>query len=341
MKAKILFIERKFWRKNFAAFSLEKIFEQVARLLPAEKFEPAIVKVPYGNGFPDIIKNLLFFRKSEADIYHITGMIHYLALKMPPEKTVLTIHDLGFLQNEGRLKRFIIKKLFLDLPVKRLKYITTVSEATRKSILEHTQCPPEKIRIIENPVQEHYLNPAKKEFNKECPTILQIGITPNKNIPNLIKALKGINCRLRIIGNLTDDLISALENGGIDYENAYGLDDLEMRREYENADIVSFCSTFEGFGLPIIEAHSMQTPVITSDISPLREVSNGAAFLANPAAVESIREGILKIIDDDDFREQIVRKGFENAKRFEPRQIAGLYEKLYLELLKENGKQQL
>ena len=89
MKARILYIERKFWKKNFVAFSLEKIFEQIAKLLSADKFETSIVKVPYGNSFPDIIKNLLFFRKTEADIYHITGMIHYLALVLPPEKTVL------------------------------------------------------------------------------------------------------------------------------------------------------------------------------------------------------------------------------------------------------------
>jgi len=333
MKAKILFIERKFWKKNFAAFSLEKVFEQIARLLSSDKFETSIIKVPYGNSFIDILKNILFFKKSEADIYHVTGQIHYLTLVLPPNRTVLTIHDIGFLQHDRKLNRLIIKKLFLDLPLKRLKFVTTVSETTKKSILENTDCAPEKIRVIENPVQEHYLQSEKKAFNKACPTILQIGITANKNIPNLIKALKGINCRLKIIGNLTEDLIDALEAGNINYENAYGLDDSQMRSEYEKADIVSFCSTFEGFGLPVIEAQAMQTPVITSNISPLKEVSNGAAFLADPYDVSSIREGILKIINNDDFREQIIRKGLANVKRFEPQQIAGLYEKLYLEIL--------
>jgi glycosyltransferase involved in cell wall biosynthesis len=336
MKAKILFIERKFWKKNFAAFSLEKIFEQIARLLPADKFESSIVKVPYGNSFLDILKNILFFKKSPADIYHVTGQIHYLALVLPPNRTVLTIHDIGFMQHDRKLHRYIIKKLFLDLPVKRLKYVTTVSETTKKAILENTGCPPEKIRVIVNPVQEHYLKSEKREFNKDCPTILQIGITPNKNIPNLIKALDGINCRLRIIGNLTEDLISVLENAKIKYENAFGLDDSEMRNEFEKADIVSFCSTFEGFGLPIIEAQAMQTPVITSNISPLKEVSNGAAFLANPYDVSSIREGFLKIINDDDFRSQIIHQGLENIKRFEPRSIAALYERLYQEILRES-----
>ena len=336
-KAKILYIERKFWKKNFAAYSLEKVFEQVAKLLSPERFEASMVKVPFGNSFPDILKNILLFRKPAADIYHVTGQIHYLTLVLPSDRTVLTIHDTGFLQTEGKLSRFIIKKLFLDFPVKRLRYITTVSESTKRSILENTNCPPEKIRIIENPVQEHYLKSAKRQFNKECPTILQIGITPNKNIPNLIKAIEGINCRLRIIGNLTEDLMSALKSGGINYENAFGLDDSAMRDEFENADLVAFCSTYEGFGLPIIEAQAMQTAVLTSNLSPMREVSGGAAFLADPHNVNSIRKGFLKIINDDDFREKIIKEGLENVKRYEPSFIAGLYEKLYREILSDLG----
>lgn len=336
MKARILYIERKFWRKNFAAFSLEKIFEQIAKLLPSERFETEIVKVPYGNSFLDILKNLFFFRRSDAEIYHITGQIHYLALILPPEKTVLTIHDTGFMQNDRKLNRLIIKKLFLDLPVKRLKFITAVSETTKNSIIENTGCQPEKIRVIENPLQKHYLQSEKKPFNKTCPTILQIGITPNKNIPNLIKALDGIKCRLKIIGNKTGELESLLKAGKIDYEYAHGLSDSEMRAEYERADIVAFCSTFEGFGLPIIEAQAMQTPVITSSISPLKEVSGGAAYLADPNNVSDIRAGILKVLENEEFREDIIKQGIANVKRFEPQYIAGLYEKLYEEILSES-----
>ncbi len=333
MKARILYIERKFWKKNFAAFSLEKIFEQISKLLPTERFETEIVKVPFGNSFLDILKNLLFFKKFDVDIYHVTGQIHYLALILPPDKTVLTIHDTGFMQNDRKLNRFIIKKLFLDLPVKRLKFITAVSETTKKSIIENTGCQPEKIRVIENPLQQHYLQSEKKTFNKDCPTILQIGITPNKNIPNLIKALNGIKCSLKIIGNRADELENLLKAGKIDYKFAHGLSDAEMRAEYEQADIVAFCSTFEGFGLPIIEAQAMRTPSITSNISPLKEVSAGAAYLADPFEVSDIRKGILKIINDDDFREDIIKRGLENVNRFDPQYIAGLYEKLYTELL--------
>ena len=79
----------------------------------------------------------------------------------------------------------------------------------------------------------------------------------------------------------------------------------------------------------------MQIPVVTSNISPMKEVSGGAAFLADPFEVASIKEGILKIINDDDYRSRIIKEGTQNIKRFEPQLIAGLYEKLYLEILSE------
>ena len=335
MKAKIIFIERKYWKKNFLAFSIEKIYEQIAKKLPAEKFESSFIKVKYGNSFVDMLKNLLFFEKPPADIYHITGHIHYLALTLPKQKTIVTIHDLEFLKIRTGLRRFVIKKLYLDLPIWRLKYVTTVSEATKKEILAITNVSETKIRVIENPLQEQYLTSKKKTFNKNRPTILQVGIAHNKNIPNLIKALDGIDCCLRIIGNLPEELSSLLKESPVKFENAFGLDDQEMKSEYENADIVSYCSTNEGFGLPIIEGQAMQTPVITSNISPMKEVSGGAAFLANPNDVLSIKEGILKIIDDDEFREDIIRRGLENVKRFEPQSIADLYEELYQKVLSE------
>jgi len=337
MKIKILFIERKYWRKDFFAFSLEKVFEQVSKLLPTDKFESSIVKVPFGNSFIEILKNLIFFEKSDADIYHITGQIHYLSLILPPSKTVLTIHDLGFLNNDRKISKYLVKKLFLDLPVKRLKYITTVSETTREGILKNTGCSPEKIRVIENPIQQHYINGKQKDFNKECPTILQIGITENKNLYRLIKALKGIRCRLKIIGNLTPELISALSKDEINYENAFGLDDLSMRKEFENADLMTFCSTFEGFGLPIIEAQGMKVPVITSNISPMKEVAGGGACLVDPFDESDIRKGLLKIFHDDEFRDGIIRKGSENIERFLPENITQSYQKLYFEIVSSNN----
>jgi glycosyltransferase involved in cell wall biosynthesis len=224
--------------------------------------------------------------------------------------------------------------LFLDLPVKRLKYITAISEATKNEIIKYTNCAAEKIRLIENPLRENFLAETDKEFNSNCPTILQIGTAPNKNVINLVRALKDIKCRVKIIGRVDTELMNELKHNRIDFEQNFDLADAEIKDEYAKADIVAFCSTYEGFGLPVIEAQAMRTAVITSNISPLREVSGGAAMLVNPSNVSEIRKGILRLINDKIYRKNLLEKGLENAKRFEPKAIAGLYENLYQEMIK-------
>ena len=331
MRTKILFIERKFWE----FVSIEKVFRQIAANLSKEKFEYSFCQMPFGNSLVEVVKNLLFFRKSDADIYHITGHIHYISLVLPRNRTVLTIHDLGFLHTRTGLRRYILKKLFLDLPVRKLKYITAISQTTKDEIIKFTGCNEEKIRLIENPIRE-FRNTEKTTFNKECPTILQIGTMSNKNLPNLISALNGIVCKLRIIGKLNEIILSELVDNKIDFSNAFDLDDDEMEQEYSKADIVAFCSTYEGFGLPIIEGQKMKTPVITSNLSPMKEVSGGAAYLADPFNVESIKEGILKIIREAEYREHLIQNGIINAKRFNQYEIAEKFENLYAEILSNN-----
>ena len=328
MKTKILFIERKFWE----FVSIEKVFRTVAENLSKDEYEIEFQQMPNGNHFFDVIKNLIFFRKKKSDIYHITGHIHYIALILPADRTVLTIHDLGFLHTRKGLRRIILKKLLLDLPVKKLKYITAVSEATKNEIVKITGCDEKKIQIIENPVQDVFFTGEEKPFNKFNPTILQIGTSINKNLANTIKALNGINCLFKIIGRLTKDTIALLIENKICYENDFDLEDDEIKTEYFEADIVVFCSKYEGFGLPIIEAQAMKKPVVTSCVSPLKEISGEAAFMANPDDYLHIREGILKIINDESYRKEIVEKGFKNVERFKPNKITKMYEKIYKDL---------
>ena len=280
-----------------------------------------------------MLKNFVFYRRPKTDIFHITGQIHYITLIFPPEKTVLTIHDLAFLHTRAGIRRFILKKILLDLPVRKLKFITTVSEATKKEIIAQTDCDTDKIRVIENPVDDIFFAGDKKNFNAESPAILQIGTQPHKNLPNLIKAVEGINCRLIIIGKLTEELRSMLDEKQIKFENKYNLDDRAVQSEYQKADIVTFCSFYEGFGLPIVEAQAMKTPVVTSDIEPMRTVAGEGAYLADPNDFLSIRTGIKRIIDDKIFRENLIQKGLKNVERFRPEKIAGQYEALYEEIL--------
>jgi glycosyltransferase involved in cell wall biosynthesis len=329
MKPKIVFVERKFWE----SVSLEKVFAQIDKSIHKDKFETSFVQLPYLNNLLGIVKNFVFFKKPEADIYHITGHIHYIALILPKKKTVLTIADLTILRTRKGLRRFIIKKLFFDLPVKKIKYITAISEATKNEIVQSTNCERKKIRVIEIPLQDILYLDAKKTFNIKCPTILQIGTAPHKNIANLVKALKGVNCRLKIIGKLNEELLNELKINEIEFANDFDLDDGEIKDEYQKADVVTFCSIYEGFGLPIIEAQAMRTPVVTSNLSPMKEVAGGGAVLVNPEDILSIRDGILRLINDKSLRDKLVAQGLKNIKRYETSRVASQYESLYREII--------
>ena len=329
MTKKVLFIER----QSDGLLSIEKVFREIAAKLSPDKYDSAFQRLPFGNRLGGVVRNLIFFRHGHADVFHVTGHIHYIALLLPPDRTLLTVHDLRFLYNRNRLKRYVLKKLFLDLPIKRLKYVTAVSRATQEEIVRYTACPADKIRLIDNPLQNYLVPGNKQPFRENCPTILQVGTMENKNLPNLARALEGMDCRLRIIGKLDDRQRRALDKSKISYENESDLNDTEMRKAYESADIVTFCSTYEGFGLPIIEAQALSTPVVASDISPLREVSGGAACLVDPHDPSAIRAGIFKVISDATYRQELVRSGLVNVRRFDPRLIAVRYENLYDEIL--------
>lgn len=172
-----------------------------------------------------------------------------------------------------------------------------------------------------------------KPFNENCPDILQIGTMKNKNLLRLCEALEGINCRLRIIGRLDDEQRRSLSDHSIDFTNAFDLDDEAIKGEYEKADLVVFCSTLEGFGLPIIEAQAMGKPVVTSRIEPMISTSGKAAILVDPLDWESIRKGVKAVIDDGELRLDLIERGRKNAERFAPHKVAAEYERLYDEML--------
>lgn len=337
MKTKVLYIERRF--REFV--SIEKVFRQVAESLPGEEFETGFEQLPHGNSVSGILRNLLKYRPARADVYHITGHIHYMALRLPPERTVLTIHDLGFLHTSKGLRRWALKKLFLDWPVARMRYVTAISEATRDEIVSETGCREDKVRVIENPLFEELREREKRPLGGRLPEILQVGTAPHKNLRNLALALAGLECRLRVIGRLSKNEREMLEDLEIDFDNEHGLDEREMLERYQNADLVAFCSTYEGFGLPLIEAQATGTPVVTSDISPLREVAGGGALLVDPASPEEIRKAIKEVLEKEHVRKELVARGRRNVRRFEPRKIGLEYASVYRRITHERNTQDL
>lgn len=330
---KVVFFQRK--KHPFGNFSLEFIFEDVRARLSTKIL--AVKKESFfaSTGFFPRLFNILEASFFQTDVNHITGDIHYISFLLKKNKTILTILDCGFLNIEESIKKRVLKFFWLTMPISRVKYITTISEASKKDILKHSDCNPDKIKVIPVAVSSIY-QPYPNSFNKVKPRLLQIGIAPNKNIPRLVEAIKNIPCHLVIIGKINDSLIAQLEEHSISYENQYNLPLESLYEEYKKCDILTFVSTFEGFGMPIIEANCVERPVITGNITSMPEIAGNAACVVDPFDVSAIRTGILKIIQDDSYRNQLIENGRLNKNRYSADAIADMYFELYQKVYTES-----
>lgn len=331
-KIKVTYFQRK---TSSGHFSLEFIYEDIRKRLNNQIESSVHIARYYSTGFFKRIYNLLEAPFYQGEINHITGDIHFVSFLLKKNKTIITMADCIFMNTESKIKKIFLWIFWLYIPSKRVNKIIAISEFTKNSILQHLPSfPQEKIVVIHVAVSEKFQY-SPRTFKKDKPKILQIGSAPNKNLLRLLDAIKDISCKVIIVGKLTNEYLSKLTEYGIDYENYTNLSEDELIDKYIESDMLAFVSTYEGFGMPIVEANKIGRPVITSNVASMPEVAGDAAVLIDPLNVSSIREGILKIIEDDKYRETLIKNGLVNADRFNANSLAQKYFSLYKQVLSD------
>lgn len=269
-------------------------------------------------------------RDKNYDIIHITGSEHYLIPFLPTSKVIVTVHDFSSLvQIQNKIK----KKLKFIMFVKTLtkaRAVTFISESTDLESRKMVNLTNVKTCVIHDPVGNEFVY-SPKEINQDKINVLHIGTKPNKNLERSIEVFSNMNIHLRIVGKLNEQQIALLNKYNIDYSNVFNISDEQILYEYRNCDIVNFPSTYEGFGMPIIEGNAIGRVVVTSNISPMKDVAEGSCPIVDPYDMESIGQGYRDAVENYDF---YVSKGLENAKRFRVNTITKQYYNLYSNLIK-------
>ncbi|MFI3305852.1 MAG: glycosyltransferase [Rikenellaceae bacterium] len=301
--------------------ALRSYCEVDSHYLPAEGYSPL-----------SLLRNIQSVRRklrsTHYDIVHITGTENYLLPTLRNHKSILTLHDIESLERGCRgLRRLIKRALFIDT-IGLASHVTFISEQSKMETLRRVKIDLRRVSVIHNPVDPHYTL-RRREFNAARPTILHIGTAANKNLSRTISALRRVSCRVRIVGRLTDEQREELASAAIDYTAVWDLTDEQMRNEYERCDIVNFPSTYEGFGMPIIEGQTTGRIVITSALEPMRSVGGRGVYLVDPLEVESIRDGYIEIISNHNLRNRIISRGRANAQRYTIERITRDYFEIY------------
>jgi glycosyltransferase involved in cell wall biosynthesis len=318
-----------FYRSLKCGFSIKKVFNTVSDEISKTCTVKSHYLPAHHSNLISVIENIVFVFKhrDKEGVNHVTGDVQYCILGLIGCKSVLTIHDLSHIDfAKNPIKKAIIVWLWYKLPVLLASKVVCISKHTRDELARISNR--KDIDVIYNSIDPLF-NTSLKPFNTGKPNILQIGTASNKNLSNTIKAIASIECHFVIIGSLEDDIAKLLKEYNISHSIKTNLSDLELIEEYKQCDIVSFCSFYEGFGMPIIEGNAIGRCVITSNVTPMPEIALDAAVFVNPHDPSSIKKGFDKIISDKVLRATLISNGFSNLKRFNVANISNSYIQVY------------
>ena len=281
-------------------------------------------------------------KKENVDLFIAPGNT---GLLFPPCDELLIIQSLHFFTCPELFS--LIKKSYLQRLVKfsckKARKIVTVSDHTRRDIVKYTNVDINKISVIYEGVDYDFFNKKRNKISQDFISRYNIGdkyiFSPTslydyKNNDLLIKAFAVLKKRKKIFHKLViagidpshkiNKLKKIINKFDIEKDVIYlgSIEYKSMPFLYQNSDLTVFLSSYETFGLPILEAMAAGCPVLSSDKTSLPEVVGDAGTIVNPFKTEEVANKIYKLLIDKNIRERCIGKGLVRARRFSWESVA-------------------
>jgi glycosyltransferase involved in cell wall biosynthesis len=244
-------------------------------------------------------------------------------------------------------------RVMYDLSAHRATLISTVSRYSQQDMAHFYRMDPTRIHVIPEGVDTRHFKPMndpkacstwrRKVFGEDSPFILYVGKpTKRRNLPNLLQAFAqlkrqhGLPHRLLLIGSSLPGTSFADEIRGLGLE-AYVVDlpyaeHDEIVLAYNACEMLVYPSSYEGFGMPVLEAMACGTPVMALNNTAFPEFAGGVAMLLPDAGPDTLAEGILKIIRNPSIRARMAEAGPQRAASYDWHLVTQMYLNLLLEL---------
>ena len=285
-------------------------------------------------------------------------ILHSTAFTMPPvfsPKVIVTIHDLSIFalpQHHTEANyQFVTKNV--HQAARRANAVIADSENTKREIRRFLHVPDEKMEVIYLAAHENFhvkchpnfIEHIRHKYALRKPYFLTVGsIEPRKNLASALIAFKAlleirrIDYQFVIAGGKgwkNESFYRLLKKLNIDDYLVFTgyVPEEDLPALYQGAEAFVYPSFYEGFGLPVLEAMSAGTPVITSNTSSLPEVAGDAALLVNPKEIFDLYEAMEALVIRPSLREELKKKGLEQSKKFTwektARQTLEIYQKIF------------
>ncbi|MGO4496267.1 glycosyltransferase family 4 protein [Paenibacillus sp. 2RAB27] len=276
-----------------------------------------------------INEQLEMFRKVPRDTL-LFWSPHYNIPLFYKGKMLVTVHDVAHLAMPDLVKG-IHKRIYAKLMFKVLKYkasaIICDSHFTQMELNKQVGPDKQKVHTIHIGVDKSWFNVTKVQNPYSKPYLLYVGnVKPNKNLSGLLQAFEVTIDKypqdLVILGKKEgfitgDEAVAKMAGrlGGRVHFTGFVEEDI-LKQYFAHADMLVFPSLYEGFGLPPLEAMASECPVVVSSAASLPEVCGDAALYCDPFNPMDIANKIEKLLNDKSYKDLIVKKGKEHAKKY-------------------------